>query len=161
MSSHGSDGRAAPGQYRLLALDPGRTTGYAAGLLDSPVTRIVYDQTKLTENQLFAMLEEIKPDHIVCEEFEYRNRARSGLDLTPVKLIGVVSMYARSNSARLHMQSAARGKGHYSDSKLKKLGLYQAGKPHGRDALRHLLHWLTFGVGYGLAGEPVFELEEQ
>jgi hypothetical protein len=159
MSSHESGAVGAAKSTRLLALDPGGTTGYAAGILISPITRIVYDQAKLNENQLYAMLEELQPDHIICEDFEYRNRARAGLDLTPPRLIGVVRLYGAHTGARVHMQKAAKGKGFYTDDKLKKLDLYIKGRPHGRDALRHLLHWLTFGVGYGLAGDPQFILE--
>jgi hypothetical protein len=108
---------------------------------------ISWDQAKLTESELTELLETTSPDVIICEDFEYRNRARAGLDLTPPRLIGVVKLFSQTTGTKLLLQKAAVGKGHYSDDRLKSLGFYRRGTPHGRDALRHLLHWLTFKEG--------------
>lgn len=156
MASDESQGRtgsehptpAAP-LLRALALDPGGTTGYAICDINmvSKKLKIGWDQAKFNESELTELFETFVPDVIIYEGFEYRNRARAGLDLTPPKLIGVIKLYAQSTGTRLYEQSAAMGKGHYSDQRLKTLGFYQRGMPHGRDALRHLLHWLTFRAG--------------
>jgi len=149
---------------RALALDPGGTTGYAICDIHNmyregewitleeaerrkPKVSIGWEQAKLSESELTELLETVVPDVIICEDFEYRNRARAGLDLTPPRLIGVVKLYAQSTGIKLILQKAAVGKGHYSDHRLKTLELYRRGTPHGRDALRHLLHWLTFKGG--------------
>jgi hypothetical protein len=132
---------------RAMSLDPGGTTGYAICVIDNVNSiRIGWDQARLSESALMELLETVQPDVIICEDFEYRNKARAGLDLTPPRLIGVVKLYAQGN-CKLKLQKAAVGKGHYSDQRLRSFDLYRRGTPHGRDALRHLLHWLTFGGG--------------
>ena len=132
---------------RALSLDPGGTTGYAiCDINNVNSVSIAWDQATMNPAELTELLEAVNPDEIICEDFEYRNRARAGLDLTPPKLIGVVQLYC-SKGCPLHMQKAAVGKGHYSDRRLKTQGMYRRGTPHGRDALRHLLHWLTFKGG--------------
>lgn len=150
---------------RVIALDPGGTTGYAIGLIDDPRSfGLCYAQRQMSERQLWKLIYDVNPHHIVCEDFEYRNKAPSGLDLTPVKLIGVVNLFVQDiTSAELTMQKAAKAKGHFTDQKLKDLDLYQRGVPHGRDACRHLLHWLRFGKGYQFIEkcEPMLHLNEQ
>jgi hypothetical protein len=151
---------------RIIALDPGGTTGYAIALVDDPRSfGFCYGQRKLDESALDKLLVEVTPDYIVCEDFEYRNRARPGLDLTPARLIGVVKLYAQQMTCELTFQKAelVKGKGHYTDNKLKAMNIYERGKPHGRDAVKHLLHWLTFKKGFELFGEvePMLHLQEE
>lgn len=160
MASDGLQGHPEPtpssGRRRLIracALDPGGTTGYAICDIDKVAENIHkvsigWDQAKLNESELMEFLEFVRADIIICEDFEYRNKARAGLDLTPPRLIGVVKLYSQGN-CKLELQKANVGKGHYSDTRLRTFNLYIRRKPHGRDALRHLLHWLTFKGGYG------------
>jgi len=133
---------------RALALDPGGTSGYAICDIDSRAKiSIGWEQAKLSEIELTELLDIVHADRIICEDFEYRNKARAGLDLTPPRLIGVVKLFAQTTATPLVLQKAVVGKGHYSDLRLKSFGLYERGRPHGRDALRHLMHWLTFKEG--------------
>jgi hypothetical protein len=134
----------------VISLDPGGTTGYAKGeIFNKPPMLIDYNEQRFDEAGLYAWLEEEVPDYLICESFAYRNRARAGLDLTPVKLIGIVTMYANLHrGCILYMQSPSQGKGHFSNDHLKSLGVYKKGLPHGRDAVRHLLHWYASGAGY-------------
>jgi hypothetical protein len=146
---------------RILALDPGGTTGYAIAEIPLPgLVELAYSQRKMDESELWDFLDAVQPNHIVCEDFEYRNKPPTGLDLTPIKLIGVVNLFATNRNVRpeLYMQKAAVGKGHFTDLRLKTLNVYQKGVPHGRDAARHLLHWFTFGPGFKLVKEPKLEL---
>jgi hypothetical protein len=46
------------------------------------------------------------------------------------------------------MQTAAKGKGYYTNHHLQAADVYTRGIPHGMDALRHLLQWYTFEAGY-------------
>lgn len=140
--------RSRPPLLRALSLDPGGTTGYAICDINSNNSiSINWDQAKLTESELTELMETVIADVVICEDFEYRNRARAGLDLTSPRLIGVVKLFSQSSDTKLVLQKAMVGKGHYSDQRLKTLDLYRRGTPHGRDALRHLLHWLTFKEG--------------
>ena len=132
----------------VVSLDPGRTTGHAVGTLEDGFMRVRCGQTQFDHIMLYQQLELIKPDYIICEEFEFRNKARKGLDLYPRELLGVCELYTQQRKIPLFRQKAMEGKAYYSNDKLKKDGLYLPGKPHAMDGLRHLLHWYTFGFGF-------------
>lgn len=134
-----------------VALDPGVTTGLCVGFLNKDTFYVGPDEQRFTLPQMydyvrwFADLEA----YVIYEDFQYRNQPRTGLDLTPVKMIGVIEMVCEIYEASLHSfkQTPAQGKGFYSDARLKSLDIYKVGKPHGRDATRHLMQWGTFGAG--------------
>lgn len=130
---------------KVVSLDPGLTTGYSLGIIEDSSFLVSYDQEKFSHRNLWDLLKEVDPNVVICESFEFRNKARDGLVLFSCELIGVVKLY---NPPHLKMQTAAFGKAHYNDTKLKKMDLYVPGKDHGRDALRHLLQWYTFGPGF-------------
>ena len=133
---------------RVIAIDPGRTTGYCYAAFKDD--KLFYHPFQMTDDvdDLWHRLVKFKPVHIVIEDFEFRGGARKGLDLYPVQLIGVVNLFHALSSNQLYVQKAATGKSYYSDNTLKKLDLYVRGIPHGMDASRHLLQWATFGPGY-------------
>lgn len=142
---------------KILSLDPGVTTGVCVGGYQNNVLKLLVDQKQWTVGMLHGYLGEFLSDnsrelqtiHIVYEDFSYRNRARAGLDLTPVKLIGIIELYREwyEPFVTFTKQSAAAGKGFFTDEKLKDLNCYTVGKQHGRDATRHLLQWANFGAG--------------
>ena len=133
---------------RALALDPGGTSGYAICDIESlSKINLYWNQAKLNESELHDLLSSYEPNFVICEDFEYRNKARSGLDLTAPRLIGVVKLYCEKTNTKLKLQKAATGKTFWTDQKLRFYDLYRRGTPHGRDAERHLLYWLVFGEG--------------
>jgi hypothetical protein len=84
------------------------------------------------------------------EDFEFRGRGRTGLNLFPVQLIGVARLYElteASGRVELVLQNAGVGKAYYTDVMLKSKKLYKRGIPHGMDSLRHLMQWTTFRGG--------------
>lgn len=153
---------------KIVSLDPGVTSGYALAVVEDPSrVFIAYGENRMTVRDLWDGLIKLSPDILICEDFEYRNRARAGLDLTPVKMIGVVELWAspvkvaygkETKGFDVYFQKAAEGKGHFSNEKLKEIGVYQKGVNHGRDACRHLLHWLQFGAGFQYVDEPALTL---
>ena len=138
---------------RVVAIDPGKTTGFCFATLQSGVLTMDVSQEEISLTGLFdrlgSVIKTFNNVHIIYEDFHYRNYARTGLDLTPVKLIGVIECFREWHEpfVGFHKQSAATGKAFYSDDKLKALGIYKPGTQHGRDAQRHLMQWLTFGAG--------------
>ena len=137
----------------ILAIDPGKTTGLCFGRLDN-LLRLSVVEGEYSVGAMYNLLRDFvdaRPDstHVIYEDFEYRNYARMGLDLTPVKIIGIIELFREWHEpfVSFYKQSAATGKAFYSDAKLKELGVYEAGKRHGRDATRHLLQWANFGAG--------------
>lgn len=134
---------------KVLALDPGGTTGFAEGIInDNGLMTIRTGQTKLAHYELFAQLTLVAPDKIIYETFKYRNRARKGLELISAELIGVIQLYSHQYSVEVFAQDPGEVMGHFTDKKLKQDGLYKKAHPHAMDALRHLLHWYTFKEGY-------------
>jgi hypothetical protein len=142
---------------KILSLDPGGTTGVCVGGYADNHLKLLVDQKQWTVGMLYGYLGDFlndnsrgsQPIHVIYEDFSYRNRARTGLDLTPVKLIGIIELYREwyEPFVSFTKQSAAAGKGFYTDEKLKDLNVYATGKQHGRDATRHLLQWANFGAG--------------
>lgn len=153
---------------RVIALDPGITTGLSVASVEDETVELTCEQALFDHWHLYELLAELRPEHIVCESFEYRNRSRAGLVLFSVELIGIVKFYqqATAHAVELYFPTAAKGKSHdynfFNDDKLKKMGLYVKGKEHGRDAVRHFMNWFTFGAGYQFnAGQSVRLLATQ
>jgi hypothetical protein len=153
---------------RIVSFDPGGTTGYTFaqiyGLGDpsaNTLLKVDPDQSKLTHYELDRLLAiNLYPDVIICESFEYRNRARAGLVLVSCELIGVIKLYSQQYNVPLFMQTAAQGKGHFKDEIIKNMGLWIKGKPHAMDSLRHVLQWFTFGSGFQYNRNAEIQLTE-
>ncbi len=139
---------------KVIALDPGRTTGYSVGVThDDAEFEFISKQEKLTHHELFDLLDRTMADRIVCESFDFRNGVRTGTDLIPAELIGVVHLFAAIFKKRLDFQNAsthgAGGKnGRFNNSNLQRMGIYLPGKPHAMDSLRILLYWYEHGKGF-------------
>lgn len=138
----------------IIAIDPGKTTGFCYATYDESNKRVLYYPFQMVDevDDLWRRLHLFKPRYIIIEDFEYRNQSRAGLELFPVQLIGVANLYAlvADHQCAIYVQKAAQGKSYYTDSVLKSKDLYVRGIPHAMDASRHLLQWLTFGAGYQL-----------
>jgi hypothetical protein len=132
----------------VACFDPGRTTGHAVGVIEDGRMVVRCGQLDFDHIMLYQQLSLLSPDMVICEEFEFRNRARKGLDLYPRELLGVCELYCQQRKIALFRQKAMEGMGFYTNEKLQRDGLYIRGKPHAMDALRHLLHWYTFGYGF-------------
>ncbi|HEX4919549.1 MAG TPA: hypothetical protein VFV92_02275 [Candidatus Bathyarchaeia archaeon] len=146
----------------ILSLDPGVTTGIAFAVLDDEGSAISYTQEALGHSQFWKLLhglDHMRNPHTVCEDFEYRRGVKDNVVLYSLELIGIAKLYCGLRSLPIYMQKAAQGKGYWTDAKLKESDLYLKGLDHGRDACRHLMHWLTFGKGAQF-GEPSLTLVE-
>lgn len=139
---------------KVIGIDPGVMTGFCyADIEPDKYARLYPFQMTDDVDDLWRRLVEFEPRYIVMEDFEFRNRARAGLNLFPVQLIGIARLYALTQGqCAIKLQKASEGKGYYTDTLLKQVGLYKRGVPHGMDATRHLVHWLTFGPGYQFNG---------
>jgi hypothetical protein len=137
---------------KVVAFDPGVTTGYAIGHIDEGVMYVRAGQEVWSHGELWKQLHLAEPNAIIAESFEFRQGSRKGLVLFSCELIGVLHLFCspsyRTPSVPLYMQTAAKGKGYYTNQHLQAADVYTRGIPHGMDALRHLLHWFTFGAGY-------------
>lgn len=149
---------------KVLSIDPGETTGYALAAKDQGKLYLAYDQEKWNHSEFWDFLRKtgnFGTMHTVCEDFEFRQgKQKTGLSLYSVELIGILRLFCNNEQwYPLWMQKAAQGKAYFTDDKLKKIGVYQKGVEHGRDAARHLLHWFEFGQGYQFyEPKPALEL---
>ena len=126
----------------IVSLDPGVTTGIAVKRSDKTFFELItISEKKLNEMDLFEFLNAVDPDIIVYEDFIHTQVIK--VNLTPAHLIGVVKQY--SQFARIPaISSAPSNKAWWTNHKIKTIDLWEKGKPHGMDALRHLLFYETF-----------------
>jgi hypothetical protein len=144
---------------RIVALDPGGTTGVAIlRLEEGQLLREVHQfgpgahhrdlWNLLNAAYHYGQLEDGML--IVCESFEYRNRAREGLVLDSVKYIGVTELFADLHSCPVVFQSASMGKVGADDSKgfVRRKNLKKLEWPwthelrHQADATGHALYYM-------------------
>lgn len=131
---------------RLLALDPGKTTGMSIWMYDAetPLELAGYGQI---EGGVEGFLEYLYPtngkfmvwDVIVSESFVLDGRTPNP-DVTPLHIEGILESHAHRTNCQLRFQRNSFKK-HVDDAKLKELDFYVKGKPHAMDSMRHALAW--------------------
>lgn len=136
----------------VLALDPGRTTGYAQGVIKDRTMLVMSGQKKFDHITLYDFIESINPRYIICERFEFRHgiHRHHGADMYSRELIGIVELYTkRVNDCELFMQPAMKDSPttFFNNKRLKDLGIYKVANDHANDAARHLLYWAKFKFG--------------
>lgn len=147
---------------KVLALDPGGTTGWAMYSCEEIVepfnsTSEFYNEKWVAgqldrpghHEQLYTLLELMHADpfHVVTESFEFRQRARNGLVLISLEYIGVAELFCQQRQLQLKRQTASMAKGFVTDDKIKNMELWKSGQPHAMDATRHLLYYLVNKCG--------------
>lgn len=140
---------------KIIAIDPGVMTGYAYARI-TDARELEFYPFEMTDevDDFWRRIIDFKPNVIVMEDFDFRGghqRASTGINYFPIQLIGIARLYELiepTGKTALYLQKAAQGKSYYSNQVLKERKLYKRGVPHGMDATRHLLQWITFGPGY-------------
>lgn len=154
--------------FRILGLDPGGTTGWATFTAESrwsaqegtTYSKVRWDCGQLADDkhlhhkELDDLLGFMQTDHfiVVCESFEYRNRARAGLELISKEYIGVLNLFYQERmqplgkSQQVYYQTASMGKitqnSFVKKRHLQKLGLWSPGLGHAMDGYGHILYWM-------------------
>jgi hypothetical protein len=135
---------------RLLALDPGRTTGWAFFHNGT-----YYRSGTVVGNakQVKKLLDDSRPEVVVIESYRiYASKAQQHVhsDVPTLQLIGALKYICETHVPPIPVvfQTAAQGKGFSSDDKLKEWGFWPSGPGavHARDAIRHATHFLLFGT---------------
>lgn len=143
---------------RVLAVDPGETTGWALwrggeeGVATFRNGAVVWGQigpARGREGEIEAVGHLVRKvsdgDIVVVEDFILRptgNARRSGL--SPVRITARLETLcaARGLDVEWVYQQASAAKGVVTDTRLRDLGLWVRGQVHARDALRHLVLYL-------------------
>jgi len=146
---------------RIIALDPGGTTGVAIYERTSGSNReadndFTWETRQLSgvhHDTLWDLLENEGPwTTVIYERFMYQRRELDrgvSLVLDSVEYIGVVKLWHLRHLEEVDLvcQTPAQAKNLWTDQKLKRLELYKANAPHANDATRHLLYYLTVTRG--------------
>lgn len=139
---------------RILAVDPGPTTGFA--LFDSdgmqgPNPHCWFEPLDTNDEphtNLWNIINDFNVDVLVVERFEFRQsdaQTRSKIDYRAGEYVGVCCLWAQQEGIKLVLQQAAQAKAFWMDDKIKQLTLWRPEAfPHGIDALRHLMYYVTF-----------------
>lgn len=130
----------------VLALDPGKTTGWAS--YDRETNEFKSGQTDYDETcRLLLHPEELYTSALSAHDFDIVsesfiitvNTAKNTQATWSLELIGVARMISRLFSEQeLVLQAPSAAKRLCSDDLLKALGWYVPGKGHANDAARHL-----------------------
>jgi len=142
--------------YRVLALDPGGTTGWATYTTEAegvkPYDRLDFTSGHLGPEKHHQALEVLLGNQrttyftVVCERFQDRVGEHS-INLMAREYIGVVERWCQENETQLVMQTPAYAKGFILDYNLKEAGLWDGPKwKHANDAKRHLLSYMINGT---------------
>jgi hypothetical protein len=143
-------------QVRVLALDPGETTG-ACVFVGPNLTDARQLQTGLMPIAAITIREYIEYYHrnagplaaVVVEDYRvysWKTKDHAWAGLHTPRLIGALELICYDFGLQLVKQTAQQGKGFCTDDKLKSWGVYQEGKQHARDAIRHACYYLLFRV---------------
>jgi hypothetical protein len=128
----------------IIGLDPGGTTGFCIYYPQLKKFTVGQIDGENCHRRLSHLLQANYPRTVVCERFDYRAKQRSA-DLTPVEMIGVLKLFQQAHPrVEVVFQTQLKGKtGLWTDNKLKVLDLYIPATPHGMDAVRQVLYYLT------------------
>ena len=147
---------------KIIALDPGVTTGFAFywgySHRERPPATEAFDTEVTTSTggvglkrwQNVSEVEDIwrqlvtsEPDVVVYEKFTSPSATRHKVELFPVQVIGVARLYCQRADVPEYSHTASMAKGFWTDKKIKKCGLWTPSQGHAMDATRHLLYHLT------------------
>lgn len=155
-------GQVDPTERFIVSLDPGETTGIAWFQPHFEPRTIFCGQLKTKPIEAgFDAIQAVRPRtklpvHWVAEDYKvysWKSEDHKWADLHTPQLIGAIKclVHLQPNDT-IQFRMAQQAKEFATDDNLKKWNLYSPGLRHGRDAVRHLVHTLFFGVGQNANG---------
>lgn len=148
---------------KILAVDPGITTGYAFTEWDMSnklpmevpfYTKLPEDKIKRYQGKYHRDFENLmlkyNPDVIVMENFRiYPSKAKSliGDEMETSQVIGIVKYIAHKKQVPVILQMASQAKKAFPREKLERLGINPSQNDevrHSGDAVKHLLYFIQF-----------------
>lgn len=140
---------------KILAIDPGGTTGFSSNAVFQPDWQIKFENAHTFAVYLNDLIP--KHDRVIYERFDHRKKNK--IDHAAVEQIGIIVAIAEGHKVTIVAQGsdAKSRKGFWDDKKLKHIGLwkpYNDDHKHGQDALRHRL---MYELNHGLTELTVFK----
>jgi len=142
---------------KILAFDPGETTGWALMKWDRDSAKIPFlapkNSYKVSTGELDhyegikALITKAEPAIVVYEGFKlYPWKAEDKIwsNFPTVEVIGVIKYIVENDFPEIKLkEQLPKDKKLCDDSKLKQMGLYSGISPHERDAIRHTIMKFT------------------
>lgn len=134
---------------RIIAWDPGLTTGLCIIENQTPGGEYEFLQQQLTFRQVGDLLERWEMDNLltppctfVCESFTINSQtAKNSQAPWSLEVIGLIRYFALKNNVELVFQQPSAAKNLITDDVIKRAGKWVRGLPHAMYATRHaLLH---------------------
>lgn len=151
---------------RLLALDPGHTTGWSlfvdgklvdSGQCDTVINRRGQNEGDISWTAVNRLFFETRPDVVVCEDYRvyaHKLDRHTNSQVLTLRIIGALEYICflgypnkdgcTHDSVPITYQMAATAKGFCDDKKLKDWGFYDVAQRHSRDSIRHAVYYLLF-----------------
>jgi hypothetical protein len=131
---------------RILAIDPGRTTGFSfievITYIDKRKNPTESDlkiwEKRCNHDEFIQEIIDAWPTHVVCESFVHTHR--DNVDYTPVEYIGLVKWLHIRHKFELEFQTPSYRK-RINEDDLKHLGLYLIGKKDANAATQHRIQY--------------------
>lgn len=149
--------KVIPFYGRLIALDPGQTTGYS--VWEYQPTDIATRLTQIEAGQLntWPMENAVKsldllfvkhnPNLIIHESYHiyaWKTDDHTHSSVPTLRVIGCIETLCIQRNIPLDYQSAQVAKNFVADKKLNDWGLWIKGQRHARDSIRHAIYYLMF-----------------
>lgn len=146
--------KVVPFKGRLLALDPGETTGWSMFSATAEKVSLTeqgqictWPQKDMVEN-LTKLIDHHQPDLIVHEVYavyEWKADSHSWSQVPTLHVIGCLETLCHQKGIPYLWQTAQIAKNFCTDDRLKEWGFYIKGQRHARDSIRHGTYYLMFG----------------
>lgn len=131
---------------KLVAIDPGRTNGFAFFEGETLQLSGYIKNSHEAINRMFELILTFAPDELVVESFRlypWKAQQQFWSDFETAEIIGIIKHWAWEQKIPVIMQPASN-KQPFPDERLRKMNVYVPNN-HARDAVRHGLYRLRFG----------------
>jgi hypothetical protein len=148
--------KVKPFEGRLLSLDPGQTTGWTVWdcIPGNDDVRIAHGQLqswvmKDGVRNFAGLLDQYNPTFCVYESYhiyDWKLESHSFSDVPTLRIIGGIETQLLQRGIPYTHQSAQVAKTFVTDDRLQQFGYWEKGLKHSRDAHRHAIYFLCFGI---------------
>ena len=138
-------------KQRIVALDPGETTGacifYQGEMIDATQLVTIPISTAIEAFDSYIVSTGV-PDLVVYEDYRiygWKADTHKWASLHTPKIIGVIETVCHFHDVPTEFRLAQQAKQFVTDARLEEWGLWLKGQQHARDAVRHAVYQLVHG----------------
>jgi hypothetical protein len=128
----------------VVGVDPGGTTGLALWSPDMGLSLRQIEGADVAVDWMADCARTLQCATFVVEKYIITPAtAKLSQQHDPLEIIGALKFLTRKYKHKLVLQSPSEAKAFSTNDKLKRVGWYQPGQDHARDASRHVLLYLS------------------